>query len=125
VLARLLRHICHQHPWDAPWPPDRRVVIPGYKDVRELSEKRARVVQENIGRGWPTYFRFGNWRMACLLGHGYQAIEYAELEEALRRDDFFVAYLTTFPSVSINHAVLGLRSSCAEAGQEHSELLGL
>jgi hypothetical protein len=105
-LAHRLRIISHQHPWEAPWPKDGRVAISGYRDLRELSEKRARVVQENIGLGWPTYFRFGNWRMACLYSHGYQAIEQAEMEEALRRGEFFVAYLTSFPSLSINHAVL-------------------
>ena len=105
-LARRLRVISHQHPWEAPWPKDRRIVIPGYRDLRELSEKRTRVVQKSIGLGWPTYFRLGNWRMASLYSRGYQAIEQAEMEDALRRGEFFVAYLTSFPSLSINHAVL-------------------
>ena len=83
-----------------------RVVIPGYRDLRELSEKRTRVVQENIGLGWPTYFRLANWRMGFLYSHGYQEIEYAEMQEALRRGEFFVACLTSFPSFSITHAVL-------------------
>jgi hypothetical protein len=105
-LARRLRLICRQHPWEAPCPEDQRVVISGYRDLSELSEKRTRVVQENIGLGWPTYFRFGNWRMFGVHSRRYQAIQRAELEDALRHDDFFVAYLTTFPSLSINHAVL-------------------
>lgn len=105
-LAHRLRVITRQHPWEEPWTKDRRVVIPGYRDLRELSEKRARVVQENIGLGWPTYLRFGNWRMGFLYGHAYQAIGYAEIEEALSRGEFFIAYLTSFPSPSINHAVL-------------------
>jgi hypothetical protein len=105
-LARRLRLICRQHPWAAPWPQDRRVVISGYNDLRELSARRPLVVQENIGLGWPTFFRVGNWRMFGIHSPGYQAIEHAELEDALSRGDFFVAYLTTFPSLSINHAVL-------------------
>ena len=105
-LAHRLRFICHQHPWDAPWSDDRRVVISGYKDLRELSEKRPRILQENIGLGWPTWLRVGNWRMFNVHSRGYQATEHAELEEALSRGDFFIAYLTTFPSLSINHAVL-------------------
>jgi hypothetical protein len=105
-LAHRVRIICRQHPWLAPWPDDRRVVIGGYKDLRELSQKRALVLQENIGLGWPTYFRVGNWRMFGVHGRGYQAREHDELEDALRRGDFFVAYLTTYPSLSINHAVL-------------------
>lgn len=105
-LARRLRLICHQHPWAAPWSEDRRVVISGYKDLRELSARRPLVVQKNIGLGWPTYFRVGNWRMFGIHSRGYQAIEHAELEQALSRGDFFVAYLSTFPSLSINHAVL-------------------
>ncbi len=105
-LAHRLRIISHQHPWAEPWSADRRVVISGYKDLRELSKKRTRVVQENIGLGWPTWLRVGNWRMFGTHSRGYQAIEHAELEDALSRGDFFVAYLSTFPSLSINHAVL-------------------
>ena len=108
-LAHRLRVICRQHPWAASWSNDRRVVISGYKDLRELSEKRARVVQENIGLGWPTWLRVGDWRMFGVHSREYQAIEHAELEAALSRGDFFVAYLTTFrasPSITQSWFIL-------------------
>lgn len=44
-------------------PEDKRVVFPGYANLREMSTDRREVLQENIGLGWPTYFRVANARM--------------------------------------------------------------
>lgn len=54
-----------------------------------------------MGLGWPTYFRIGNWRMFGLHSRGYQAIEQTEMEDALGRGEFFVAYLSSFPSLTL------------------------
>jgi len=71
-----------------------------------MSLKRGRVVQDNIGIGWPTYFRLGNFRMVHEHSRRYQEQTHADLEDALTRGELFVVYLSTFPSLTINHAVL-------------------
>jgi len=107
-LAARIRDITRRPAWDPPLAERDRIVIPGYADLRALSRARARLVQDNIGLGWPTYLRVGNWRIMFPHGPAQQARTEADLERALRQPEgFFVAYLTTFPeSLSINHAVL-------------------
>ena len=106
-LAARIRKVTSQKPWAAPLAIQDRITIPGYPDLRALSRARAGVVQENIGLGWPTYFRPGNGRIFLPHGPAQQARTQAELERVLARGEFFVAYLTTFPeNLSINHGVL-------------------
>src|SRR2546421_11657025 len=106
-LAVRIRRITSRIPWAPPLPMQDRITIPGYPDLRSLSHDRPEVLQENIGLGWPTYFRPGNWRILLPHGPAQQAATHAELERTLARGEFFVAYLTNFPaSLNINHGVL-------------------
>jgi hypothetical protein len=107
-LADRIRKITHIPPWTAPAAPKDRIVMPGYSDLRSLSRARTQIVQKNIGLGWPTYFRPGNWRIVLPHGAAQQARTDSELERALHAPEgFFVAYLTNFPrSLNINHGVL-------------------
>jgi hypothetical protein len=106
-LAARVRKVTSQRPWTAALSSQDRITIPGYPDLRALSRARAGIVQENIGLGWPTYFRPGNWRTFLPHGAAQQARTQVDLEAALARGEFFVAYLTNIPeSLNINHGVL-------------------
>jgi hypothetical protein len=106
-LAARVRKVTSWIPWAPPLPVQDRIVIPGYANLRTLSRDRPGILQENIGLGWPTYFRPGNWRILLPHGPAQQARTHAELERSLARGEFFVAYLTNFPeSLNINHGVL-------------------
>ncbi|MBV9009895.1 MAG: hypothetical protein JO354_12140 [Verrucomicrobia bacterium] len=104
-LIRRIRTVTRRAAWKPALPENQRIIFP-YADVRALSEKHGRLLQENVGLGWPTYWRPGNWRVFFATGRGYQEQTHAHLNEALARDDMFVGYLTTLPNLSINHAVL-------------------
>src|SRR5438309_875402 len=71
-----------------------------------MSEARREVLRANIGLGWPTYFRVGNARMLFRHGSSYDRKTHANLNAALARGELFVGFLTTYPRLSINHAVL-------------------
>ncbi|HXM33209.1 MAG TPA: hypothetical protein VN921_06105 [Chthoniobacterales bacterium] len=119
-LAAQIRKVASRKPWAAPLAIQDRITIPGYPDLRALSRARAGIVQENIGLGWPTYFRPGNGRILMPHGPVQQARTQAALERVLARGEFFVAYLTTFPeSLSINHGVL-VYAKGRNAGRENS-----
>jgi hypothetical protein len=107
-LSERIRKIARTPAWKPPLAAQDRIVMPGYKDLRSLSRARAEIVQKNIGLGWPTYFRPGNWRILLPHGPGQQARTHREMERALATSEgFFVAYLTNFPrSLNINHGVL-------------------
>ena len=106
-LAARIRRITSQLPWTPAFPETERIVIPGYRDLRSFSAARTNVVQRNIGQGWTTYFRPGNWRILLPHGGAQQAKTRDTLDRSLGRGEFFVAYLTNFPSsLNINHGVL-------------------
>jgi hypothetical protein len=105
-LIRRIRAVTRHAVWRDPAPPGDRVVIPGYTNLRQLSKEHGRLLQENIGKGWPTYFRLGNSRMFYNHNIRYQVRTHELLNEALARGDLFVAYLSDFPTLHINHAVL-------------------
>jgi hypothetical protein len=106
TLAARVRAVTRRAPWRPALTNEERIVFPGYANLREMSKARAPVLKENIGLGWPTYFRLGNFRMFYARKAKYQEHTHAALETALARGDFFVAYLSTYPSLAINHAVL-------------------
>jgi hypothetical protein len=98
--------VTHRAAWAEPLPENQRIVFPGYKNLREMSEARRELLQLNIGHGWPSYFRISNARMMFQPGAGYQAKTYTRLNAALARGEVFIGFLTTYPRLSINHSVL-------------------
>jgi hypothetical protein len=121
ALADRIGAVTHQAAWLEPLPENQRIVFPGYRDLKEMSKARRELVQLNIGHGWPSYFRISNMRMIFQDGPGYQEKTHARLNAALARGELFVAFLTTYPSLSINHAVLVYKrnSSSPNPGIEH------
>jgi hypothetical protein len=106
ALAARIRNVTRRAAWEKPLPTNQRVVFPGYANLRAMSKTRREVVRANIGLGWPTYFRLGNFRMLIVQDSSYHKQTHTNLDAALARGDLFVAFLTTYPSLSINHAVL-------------------
>jgi hypothetical protein len=105
-LASRIRLVTRKQPWHDALPTEQRIVFPGYRDLRAMSEARGRVLQRNIGLGWPTYLRPGNSRMFYKHDPAYQEKTHRDLERTLAHGEFFVAYLSDFPTLHINHSVL-------------------
>jgi hypothetical protein len=87
-------------------PPEKRIVVPGYRNLREMSQAQTRLMQRNIGLGWVAYLRPGNFRMFYQHNKNYQKKTHEELEQTLARGEFFIAYLSDYPILHINHSVL-------------------
>ncbi len=110
-LTKRIRNITRRPPWHDSLPAEKRIVIPGYRNLRELSQEKEALLQRNIGLGWVVYLRPGNVRMFYLHGKDYQAKTHELLERALGRGEFFIAYLSDFPILHINHSVLVYKHS--------------
>jgi len=117
ALAVRIRNVTHRAAWGKPLPAAQRFVFPGYANLRAMSEARREVVRANIGLGWPTYFRLGNARMLFQHDSNYHKETHANLNAALARGELFVGFLTTYPRLSINHAVLVYKR---KPGSQHS-----
>jgi len=105
-LTKRIRDVTRRQPWHDPLPAEKRVVIPGYTNLRELSQDRTDLMQRNIGLGWVVYLRPGNARMFYEHSKEYQEKTHDELERSLAGGEFFVAYLSDYPILHINHSVL-------------------
>ncbi len=91
----------------------------GTASLRDLSKSRALVLQQNIGLGWPTYVRIGNYRMFFLCyDRGYQTKTHRVLNEVMNKRGLFVAYLADFPRLKINHSVLVYGKKTAAPGSD-------
>jgi hypothetical protein len=120
-LRKQIRAITRNSPWHDPLPPEKRIVIPGYRNLRELSMANTQLMQQNIGLGWVVYLRLGNARMFYLHDKRYQEKQHRLLEQALDHREFFIAYLSDFPILHINHSVLVYNHSAPRStdGSDH------
>jgi len=121
-LTKRVRKLSHMQPWKPALPQNERIVFPGYRDLRHFSQAHARLLQENLGLGWPTYTRIGNYRMFFQADDtDYQAKMHDVLDQTMADGGFFVAYLTDYPHFNINHAILvyGRRPSRPGSDVEH------
>lgn len=117
-LAARIRAVSRHFAWQEPLPENERIVFPGYANLRQMSKARAEVFKENIGSGFITYFRPSNGRMFFQHSRKYQEGTQANLDAALSRGDLFVGYLSTYPKLSINHAVLVYAREKGRPGDE-------
>lgn len=89
-----------------PLPRDRRIVIPGYPDLRAFSQDHAALLKAECGGAWQCYFQRGNWRMIFPFSRHQQEQVAEQIQEEIRRHAVAVVHLVRFPQLSINHAVL-------------------
>lgn len=120
-LAARIREVTHRAAWLEALPESERIVFPGYANLRQMSKARADVMERSLGSGFVTYFRPSNFRMFYQHSRKYQQTTHANLDAILARGDLFVGYLSTFPKLSINHAVLvyGRKPSHSRTEIEH------
>lgn len=87
-----------------------RIIIPGYASLYAASAAEPAIFQKNIGLGWPTYFRPGNYPIILPPFSSQQEKLHNWLQESLAQGHPVLVWLINFPSLSINHAVLVFKS---------------
>jgi hypothetical protein len=87
-------------------PPDRRVVIPGYQDLRDLSRARGSLLKSMLAGPWETYLQRGNWRMIFPFSPEQQERVAGHLLDELARGWPPIVHVLRFPERTINHLVL-------------------
>jgi hypothetical protein len=88
------------------WPEDDRVLIPGYRNLREFSRAHEDLLKEECGGAWRSYVQRGHWRLVFPFSRRHQEDMAGSLVEALNRNRPPVVHLIRFPNLSINHALL-------------------
>lgn len=83
-----------------------KVIIPGYANLREFSREQERLLKQECGSFWQSYFQRGHWRMVFPFSRGHQEKMAARLAGAVRENRPPILHIVCFPSLRINHAVL-------------------
>jgi hypothetical protein len=102
---RLINRVVARDPMACPEQAE-RIVIPGFASLREFSAARPRLLQEECGGAWRSYFQRGHWRIIVPFSRGGQAKEAEILMRQIRNHRPPVVHLVRFPQLTINHAVV-------------------
>ena len=84
----------------------RKIVIPGYANLREFSEEQEALLKSGCGGAWQSYFQRGHWRMILPFTRHHQQKTAGRLTDEVKNNRPPVVHLVRFPSLKINHAVL-------------------
>lgn len=84
----------------------KRVVIPGFTNLFQFSLAKPKLLQEECGGAWRSYFQRGHWRIMGPFRRAGQESEAKVLMEEIRNHRPPVVHLVKFPQLTINHAVL-------------------
>jgi hypothetical protein len=105
-LARRIRQVCERSVWLPALAPRDRIVIPGYHNLHEASDKMRFVFEANIGRGWPIYFRPGNGVIALWVTRALEDQLNGEIWHDLQLNSPTIVWVYRFPSLKMNHVVV-------------------
>ena len=105
VYRHLIRQVVSIDP-TRELPEARKIVIPGFANLRGFSQKYEALLKAECGGAWQSYFQRGHWRMIFPFSRGHQLKTAERLLESLRQNRPPVVHVVTFPKLSINHAVL-------------------
>lgn len=87
-------------------PPGKKIVIPGYADLRSFSEAQEPLLKAECGGAWQSYFQRGHWRIVFPFSRANQERTAEEFLEDLKQNRPPVVHVVRFPQLTINHAVL-------------------
>jgi len=91
-------------------PVSRKIVIPGYADLREFSTDYESLLKEECGGAWQSYFQRGHWRMLLPFTTSHQARIARQMLESVKSPQPLVVHAVRFPSLAINHALVVYRA---------------
>lgn len=102
---RLINRVVARDPMACPEQTE-RIVIPGFASLRDFSAARPKLLQEECGGAWRSYFQRGHWRIMVPFSRAGQASEAEILKAQIRNHRPPVVHLVRFPQLTINHAVV-------------------
>lgn len=82
-----------------------KIIVPGYANLREFSRAQEKILKQECGGIWRSYFQRGNWRMVFPFPRRHQEMTSEELIGSIGTNGITVVHLIRFPQLSINHAV--------------------
>jgi hypothetical protein len=87
-------------------PEEKRIVIPGYANLREFSQAQEHLLKDECGGAWRSYFQRGHWRIVFPFSRSNQEKTAKTLLQDLAENRPPIVHVVQFPQLTINHAVL-------------------
>lgn len=104
-LARV-RQVVERAPWQRPVPPEERVVIPGYANLRDFSRGEEPAVKQGLGGRFWTLVHWTNWRVTFPVTAAHQESVAHEVMDELRAGRLAQLLVTNWPKPELNHTVV-------------------
>ena len=118
--VRRVRDVVTRPPWQEPLPPDERVVIPGYANLRDFSRAEEAAVKEGMGGRFWTLVHWTNWRVTFLVTRDHQSEVARETVEELAAGRLVQLLVTNWPKPELNHTVVAYGFRDTPSGVEFS-----
>lgn len=115
-----VRELARHSPWDPVPPPDDRIVIPGYADLREFSRGQEAAVKEGLGGRFWTMVNWTNWRVTFPVSRAHQAGVAREIMDELDAGRLVQLLVTNWPKPELNHGVVTYAYRTTPEGVEFS-----
>lgn len=104
---RLVRSVVSRAPWRASLSPADRIVIPGYRNLREFSAAEEAAVKAGLGGALWSWIHWTNWRVTFEgLPPGHQAAVLEEVRDELAAGRLVQLLVTNWPKPELNHTVV-------------------
>jgi hypothetical protein len=87
-------------------PPERRILFPGYECLRAFSQENEKLLKEECGGPWRSYFLRSHWRMVFPVHRWQQARVAERLRRRMLAGFSPAVHLFRFPQLTINHGIL-------------------
>jgi hypothetical protein len=101
-----VRAVAARSPWEPAAPPEARIVIPGYADLREFSRAQEAAVKEGLGSRFWTMVHWTNWRVTFPVSQDQQAAVAQEIVTELTAGRLVQLLVTNWPKPELNHGVV-------------------
>ncbi|MEO6184047.1 MAG: hypothetical protein ABIP71_13260 [Verrucomicrobiota bacterium] len=85
---------------------EEKTTVPGYSSLREFSAAQEKILKEECGGAWRSYFQRGHWRMLLPFSRHHQQVTSDSLVRELKERQAIVVHVVRFPQLSINHALV-------------------
>jgi len=101
---QLIRRVSRVPVWFSEKKTYQRITIPGYENLNAFSRAYEHTFKEELGNWFPTYLRFGNWRMVGPFPRWGQQLAAQRILAELARGNLQAVYITRFPKM--NHCIV-------------------
>jgi len=111
-----VRQVTAYAPWHEPLAADRRVVIPGYASLHELSRAEEAAVKAGLPSRFWTLVHWTNWRVVFPFPAWHQERVARQTLAELRARHLVQLLVTNFPAWELNHTVLAYEYRIGDNG---------